>query len=163
VEHALGAGAPVSISNSPLNGTVSAIGGLALTICGSTAHGTVSVLDSVNGSLILNNSSGTGPDEETTRSEVEANTVGGSLSCVDSTPAPTNNGHPSKINGSAAGQCTGFWPRRRGRLRVGAPTRAPTPAPGHGASAQIGTCPHRAARHDGGPRTGVVQIGDRPP
>ena len=64
--------------------------------------------NTVNGSLVLNNSSGTGPDEETTRSEVEANTVGGSLSCSGNTPPPTNDGHPNKVTGSTGGQCTGF-------------------------------------------------------
>jgi hypothetical protein len=62
----------------------------------------------VTGTVILNDSSGPGPDEESTQSEIEANTIGGSLSCTGNTPPPTNDGHPNKIIGSASGQCTGF-------------------------------------------------------
>jgi len=62
----------------------------------------------VTGSVILNDSSGTGPDEETTASEIEANTIGGSISCTGNTPPPTNDGHPNKITGPASGQCAGF-------------------------------------------------------
>lgn len=85
---------------------------------GNTFSGTVMVAGSkgqmefggntVTGSVIFNDSSGTGPDEETTTSEIEANTIGGSLSCTGNTPSPTNDGHPNKLNGPAAGQCAGF-------------------------------------------------------
>jgi hypothetical protein len=62
----------------------------------------------MNGSLVVSDSSGTDPDEETTRSGIEANTIGGVLYCSGNTPPPPNDGHANKISGPAPGQCTGF-------------------------------------------------------
>jgi hypothetical protein len=53
-------------------------------------------------------SSGMGPDEESTQSEVEANRIGGDLFCTGNTPAPTNDGHPNSISGDGFGQWTGI-------------------------------------------------------
>ena len=57
------------------------------------------------GSLTINNTSGVGPDLETTATEIEGNTITGSLSCTGNVPPPTNDGQPNNVNGSRLGQC----------------------------------------------------------
>lgn len=59
----------------------------------------------VAGDLMVDNSSGTGPDQESGTTEVEANTVKGSLNCTGNSPPPTNDGHPNAVTGHASDQC----------------------------------------------------------
>lgn len=57
------------------------------------------------GSLTVNNTSGVGPDLETTATEIEGNTIKGSLSCTGNVPPPTNDGQPNSVTGGRFGQC----------------------------------------------------------
>jgi hypothetical protein len=61
----------------------------------------------ISGNVTLNNNTGGGPFPEDTRPEVEANIIGGTLSCSGNTPAPTNDGQPNSRAG-ASGQCVGL-------------------------------------------------------
>lgn len=45
--------------------------------------------NTMNGGLVLSDSSGTGPDEQSTRTEIEANMIDGTLFCTGNTPPPT--------------------------------------------------------------------------
>ena len=91
-------GAPACAGNT-LKGTT--------TIFASTGQAEVGA-STISQNLILNDSSGTGPDEESTQSQIEANTIGGDLFCTGNTPAPTNDAHPNSITGQGFGQCIGF-------------------------------------------------------
>jgi hypothetical protein len=64
--------------------------------------------NTITDDLIIDESSGTGPDEESTQTEVEANKIGGSLFCLGNTPPPTNDGQPNTITGQGFDQCAGF-------------------------------------------------------
>jgi hypothetical protein len=85
---------------------------------GSTLNGSTTIFrnrgqaevggNTISDNLILNDSSGTGPDEETVRSKIEANTIHGDLFCTGNVPAPTDDGRPNTIDGEGFGQCTGF-------------------------------------------------------
>ena len=57
------------------------------------------------GSVTVNNTSGTGPDAESTTTEIEANTITGKLACTGNVPPPTNDGQPNNVGGSRRGQC----------------------------------------------------------
>lgn len=61
--------------------------------------------NSFNGALTINNTSGVGPDLETTATEIEGNTIAGSLSCTGNVPPPTNDGQPNNVTGGRFGQC----------------------------------------------------------
>jgi hypothetical protein len=56
--------------------------------------------------LTVTNTSGTGPDTETTTTEIEHNTVTGVLNCGGNVPAPTNDGQPNSVLGLRLGQCS---------------------------------------------------------
>jgi hypothetical protein len=85
---------------------------------GNQMHGNVTIFggrgqaeiggNTITEDLIVNNSSGTPPDEESAASEIEANTIGGDLFCDGNTPSPADDGHPNKITGQGFGQCIGF-------------------------------------------------------
>lgn len=85
---------------------------------GNTLKGTTTIFASqgqaevggntITDDLIIDESSGTGPDEESTQTEIEANKIGGSLFCLGNTPPPTNDGQPNTITGQGFDQCAGF-------------------------------------------------------
>jgi hypothetical protein len=81
------------------------IGGI-LSLTSNTAGVEVSS-SRIGGNVVLNNNSGRGRFAEDSRPEVEANTIGGRLSCAGNTPAPTNDGQPNTKGGSSSGQCIG--------------------------------------------------------
>lgn len=91
-------GAPACAGNT-LNGTT--------TIVGSRGQAEIGG-NTISMNLILNDSSGTGPDEESTQSEIEANRIGADLFCTGNTPPPTDDGLPNTITGQGFGQCAGF-------------------------------------------------------
>jgi hypothetical protein len=57
----------------------------------------------VTGPVSLTNNSSPGPAPE-----VEANTIGGPLTCSGNSPAPTNDGYPNTVSGPRSGQCSGL-------------------------------------------------------
>ncbi len=57
------------------------------------------------GSVTINNTSGVGPDLETTATEIEGNIIGGALSCTGNVPPPTNDGQPNTVSSARKGQC----------------------------------------------------------
>jgi hypothetical protein len=59
----------------------------------------------ISGSVTLNENRGTGPFPEDTGTQIEANTIGGSLHCTDNTPHPTNDEKPNTVRGSRTNQC----------------------------------------------------------
>jgi hypothetical protein len=85
---------------------------------GNTLKGTTSIFNSagqaevggntITQDLIVNDASGTGPDEESVSSEIEANKIGGSLFCSGNTLAPGNDGHQNSVAGQEVDQCVGF-------------------------------------------------------
>ena len=91
-------GAPACAGNT-LNGST--------TIFASRGRAEVSA-NAISEDLIINDSSGTGPDEGRMRTQIEANTIGDDLFCFGNTPAPTNDGRPNSITGESFGQCIGF-------------------------------------------------------
>jgi hypothetical protein len=56
--------------------------------------------------LAVTNTSGTGPDTETTATEIEHNTITGVLNCTGNQPAPTNDNQPNSVLGLRLGQCS---------------------------------------------------------
>lgn len=64
--------------------------------------------NTISDDLIIDDSGGTGPDEESTQSEIEANNIGGDLFCTGNTPPPSDDGLPNTITGQGFGQCAGF-------------------------------------------------------
>ncbi len=56
--------------------------------------------------LTVTNTSGTGPDAETTATEIEHNTIIGQLNCRGNVPPPTNDGQPNSVLGQRLGQCS---------------------------------------------------------
>lgn len=56
--------------------------------------------------LSVTNTSGTGPDAETTATEIEHNTISGVLNCTGNQPAPTNDSQPNSVLGLRLGQCS---------------------------------------------------------
>jgi len=91
-------GAPACAGNT-LNGST--------TIFASRGQAEVSA-NTISEDLIINDNSGTGPDEGRRRTQIEANTIGDDLFCFGNTPAPTNDGQPNSITGQGFGQCIGF-------------------------------------------------------
>jgi hypothetical protein len=64
----------------------------------------------VRGSVTVsgNTAPGGGTPTENNATEIEANTINGSITCNANTPAPTNDGSPNKVNGASGGQCAGI-------------------------------------------------------
>jgi hypothetical protein len=60
----------------------------------------------VNGGVTLTGTTGAGPAPQNATPEVEANVIGGGLSCSSNTPAPTNGGYPNTVSGKRSGQCS---------------------------------------------------------
>jgi len=57
------------------------------------------------GAVDVTDISGTGPDQESTLTEIEGNRITGALICGGNTPPPTNDGQPNKVLGGRFGQC----------------------------------------------------------
>jgi Bacterial Ig-like domain (group 3) len=62
----------------------------------------------IRGTVNVRGNSGTGPFPEDSATEIEANTIGGSLHCTGNVPPPTNDGHPNAVAGSRTHQCAGL-------------------------------------------------------
>lgn len=62
----------------------------------------------IMGTVNAKGDSGTGPFSEDFTTEIEANTIGGSLHCTGDTPPPANGGQPNSVTGSRTGQCAGL-------------------------------------------------------
>jgi hypothetical protein len=60
----------------------------------------------ITGGVVVANTTGAGPDPENAASEIEANTIKGSLSCTANSPAPANDGQPNTASGARLGQCS---------------------------------------------------------
>jgi hypothetical protein len=55
----------------------------------------------------VSGTTGTGPFlPDDSRTEIEANTIGGSLSCSGDTPSATDDGHANTVTGSRGGECS---------------------------------------------------------
>jgi hypothetical protein len=63
--------------------------------------------NTIGGAVTLTGSSGAGPYAEDAVTEIEANAIGGSLSCSGNTPPPTDDGKPNTVLGTRSGQCSG--------------------------------------------------------
>lgn len=59
----------------------------------------------IGGAVVVSNTRGTGPFPEDVAAEIEANTIGGALSCNGNVPPPINDGRPNTVRGARAGQC----------------------------------------------------------
>jgi hypothetical protein len=62
----------------------------------------------IKGSLVVSDTSGTGPDQESQRPEIEGNNITGSLFCNGNSPPPTNDNKPNTSTGQSFGQCLGL-------------------------------------------------------
>ena len=62
----------------------------------------------VGGALTLTGNAGVLPGPEGRSTEVEKNSISGSLSCTLNVPAPTNDGQANSVKGQRTGQCAGF-------------------------------------------------------
>ena len=62
----------------------------------------------IGGALTLTGNTGVTPGPEGRSSEVEKNSISGSLGCTLNTPAPTNDGQANTVKGQRTGQCAGF-------------------------------------------------------
>ena len=76
----------------------------AVTLSSGTA-GTELAHNHAYSNVTVNGNSGVGPFPEDSRTEIEANTISGSLNCSGNTPAPTNDTQPNTVNGARTGQC----------------------------------------------------------
>ena len=81
--------------------TTSNIGGN-LTITGTTGLSILVADNTISTNLVLAGNNTTGDDA------LLANTIAGSLTCVNNTPPPTNNGQLNTVGGHKAGQCAGL-------------------------------------------------------
>lgn len=121
--------ASLSICDSRVNGSLSVTNSIGLVYIGdagddgsdcgpNTVHGSLSLTNNgggyelggntVTGSTALTNNVGTGPGPENSTPELEANHIGGTLSCSANSPAPVADGQPNVIAGLVSPQCPGL-------------------------------------------------------
>jgi hypothetical protein len=72
---------------------------------GSNAAGVEMGANAISGNVSLTNNAGGGPFPDDASPELEANRIGGNLSCSANNPAPTNDAQPNVVTGNRAGQC----------------------------------------------------------
>ncbi len=82
--------------------TNSIIGGN-LTIAETTGLSILVFLNTVGTNVVLSGNNVTSSEDS-----LIANTIAGSLTCVDNAPPPTNNGSPNTVGGRKVGQCAGL-------------------------------------------------------
>lgn len=76
-----------------------------LTLSGNTGSFEVAG-NTVPGGAVFTGNTGTGPAWQDATPEIEGNTISGSLSCSNNSPAPGNGGQGNKVSGSRSGQCS---------------------------------------------------------
>jgi uncharacterized repeat protein (TIGR01451 family) len=76
------------------------------TVTLSSNHGGLDLIGNrIAKNTYVNGTSGTGPFPEDIGAEIEANSIGGNLSCSGNAPPPTNDGHANSVSGNRSGQC----------------------------------------------------------
>jgi Putative Ig domain len=108
-------GASLIVTNSKVNGTVTASGAAVVRYCGSTEDGTLDLTGTTGnaGGVTLTGIklSGVAYVENNAGSAavtVSGNAVNGSLYCTGNTPPPGDNGSVNTVAGTASGQCQGL-------------------------------------------------------
>jgi len=116
----------VTICNSTVQGTVKISGASGFVLLGDPGddsctgnnfhssvslrsnHGGVELAhNTIAGNTSVTRTSGTGPFPDDTSAEIEANVIGGNLSCTRNTPAAKNDGPPNSVHGRRLGECAG--------------------------------------------------------
>jgi hypothetical protein len=60
----------------------------------------------IAGPVSVTGNTGTGPSWQDPAAEIEGNSMSGSLSCSNNSPAPTDGGQPNTVSGARSGQCS---------------------------------------------------------
>ena len=71
----------------------------------SSNQGDVELGNNQTGNVSITGTTGTGPFPDDTGVEIEANHIGGTLSCSGNTPVASNDHQPNTVTGSRSGEC----------------------------------------------------------